>query len=67
MNDRELSKERTNSSKHLLGIGIAESAVVRLSYGSTEGGQEDDVIGLFLEDIFQSFRKMCHYSGRWKP
>ena len=61
---RGLRKDKTNSSKHLLRIGIAESAFVRSGYRSTEGGQEDDVIGVFLKDISQSFVEMCHYGGR---
>lgn len=54
----------TNGSEHLLRIGIAQAAFVRSGYGSTEGGQEDDVIGVFLEDLLQTFLNLCHSGGR---
>lgn len=44
---------------------MAEAAFVRSGYGSAESGEEDHVIGTFLEDVLQSFLKLCHYGGRW--
>ncbi len=64
----ERRDDETNSSEHLFWVGIAEAAFIRSGYGSTESGEEDHVIGLFLEEDLQSVLKMCHYGGRrtWK-
>ena len=48
------------SCQHLLWIGIAEAAFVGSGYGGTEGGEEDNVIGVFLKDVSQSFLELGH-------
>ena len=48
------------SCKHLLWVGVAEAAFVGASYGGAEGGEEDDVIWVFLEDVFISSLKLGH-------
>lgn len=53
------------SSEHLLWVGMAEAAFIGSGYGSAESGEEDNVIGMFLEDILQAFLELCHYGGRW--
>lgn len=50
----------TYGCEHLLWIGIAEAAFVGAGYGGAEGGKEDDVIRVFLKDIFQSFLELGH-------
>ncbi len=64
----EWRDDETNSSEHLFWVGIAEAAFIRSGYGSSESGEEDHVIGVFLKDILQSGLKLCHYGGRrlWK-
>ena len=61
----KIRDSETDSCKHLLWIGIAEAAFIRSGYWGTEGGQEDDVIGVFLEDVLQSSLELCHYGGNW--
>ena len=53
-------RTRPNSSEKLLWVGMAEAAFIRCGYGSAESGEEDHVIGKFLEYILQSFLKLCH-------
>ena len=43
---------------------MAEAAFASFGYRSTEGGQEDHVIGVFVEDIFQSLLKLGHYGRK---
>lgn len=50
----------TNSSEKLFWVGMAEAAFIRSGYGSAESGEEDHVIGMFLEDILHSFLELCH-------
>ena len=50
----------TYGCEHLLWIGIAEAAFVGAGYGGAESGEEDDVIWVFLKDIFQSFLELGH-------
>lgn len=46
--------------EHLLWVGIAQAAFVGAGYGGAEGGDEDDVIWVFLKDVFQSFLELGH-------
>jgi len=50
--------------QHLLWVGVAETAFVGASEGRAEGREEDDVIGVFLQDVFQSFLELSHHGGR---
>lgn len=50
----------TYGCEHLLWIGIAEAAFVGTGYGSAEGGEEDDVIWVFLKDVSQPFLELGH-------
>ena len=50
----------TYGCEHLLWIGIAEAAFVGAGYGGAKGGEEDDVIWVFLKDVFQSFLELGH-------
>ena len=61
---RKQKKGGTNGSEHLLRVGIAKAAFIRSGYRCTEGGQEDHVIWVFVEDVLESFLKLCHYGGR---
>ena len=54
----------TYGCEHLLWIGIAEAAFIGAGYGSAEGGEEDDVIWVFLKDCFQSSLDLSHQGGR---
>lgn len=50
--------------EHLLWIGIAEAAFVGTGYGGAEGGEEDNVIWVFLKDVFQPFLELGHQGGK---
>ena len=54
----------TNGCEHLLWIRIAEAAFVGAGYGGAESGEEDDVIWMFLKDVFQSFLELGHQGGK---
>ena len=50
----------TYGCEHLLWIRIAEASFVGAGYGGAESGEEDDVIWMFLKDVFQSFLELSH-------
>ena len=50
----------TYGCEHLFWIGIAEAAFVGAGYWGAEGGEEDNVIWVFLKDVFQSSLKLGH-------
>lgn len=50
----------TYGCEHLFWIGIAEAAFVGTGYGGAKGGEEDNVIWVFLKDVFQSFLELGH-------
>lgn len=60
---KEWREDPPNSSKHLLRVGNAEATLVRSGYRSTESGEEDHIIGVFVKDVLQSFLKLCHCGG----
>ena len=56
----------TYGCQHQLWIGIAEATFIGAGYGGAEGGEEDDVIWVFLKDVFQSFLELGHKGGKWE-
>lgn len=61
-NKNRLFRE-ADSSKHLLWISIVKTAFVASCYRGAKCGEEDNVIGMFLEDMFQSLGDMGHGGG----
>jgi len=54
----------TDSCKHLLRVGIAETAFIASRYGGAESGEENYVMGVSLEDVFQPSLDLSHHGGR---
>ena len=57
-------RELSYGSEHLLWICIAQTTFIRPGYGCAESGEEDDVIGVFLEDGFQSSLRSHPHGAR---
>jgi hypothetical protein len=50
------------SSEEFMIICISESSFLCTCYGCSKGGEEDDVLRVLLEDIFDAFLKeACHF------
>lgn len=52
------------SGEHLLWVGMAQTTLVGARYGRAEGGKEDDVVGILLEDALQSSWHLGHHGGK---
>lgn len=48
-------------------VGVFEAAFLCAGDGGAQGGKEDDVVGVFLEDVFGAFLKEGHCGGGFVP
>lgn len=44
-------------------VGVFEAAFLCAGDGGAQGGEEDDVVGVFLEDVFGAFLEEGHRGG----
>jgi len=47
--------------EELVVVGVFEAAFFGSGDGRAEGGEEDDVVGVFLEDVFGAFLEEGHF------
>ncbi len=53
-----------HSCKHLFWVGISKAALVCSCYWGSKSGEENNVIGILLQDILQPFLCVCHVIWR---
>ncbi|CAG8700643.1 7934_t:CDS:2, partial [Scutellospora calospora] len=58
------SSERTDVGEEFVVVGVFEAAFLCAGDGRAEGGEEDDVVGVLLEDVFGAFLEEGHFEGR---